>query len=346
MLPSFVKVSVLSDVSAFLPSQIRVSLGTAMCLGLIEGKMDVPPTTAYLMTYIDGKCSANCSFCPQARNSKNSADMLSRVTWPVFPTYLVTVALAEAFKNGKIKRVCIQALNTLNVFLQLEALIKEIKKHDIPVSVSCQPLNRQDIQLLKNAGVERVGIALDAATETIFQKIKGDKTGSVYSWSSEINLLKEAVSIFGVGHVSTHLIVGLGETEKDIAEIIQWCVSFGVLPALFAFTPIRGTALEKQHQPNITSYRRLQLVRYLIVYGVTCLEHIRFNVHREIISFGVETAVLETIVNSGKPFQTSGCLDCNRPFYNERPSGPLYNYPKRLSIKEVDEIKKQLLPAF
>jgi biotin synthase len=329
-----------------LPSQIRVSLGTAICLNILDGKMDADPTTAYLMTYTDGKCSANCSFCPQAKNSKNSTNMLSRIIWPIFPLYLVTQALADTFKKDKIKRVCIQALNTPNAFTQLEATVKEIKKHNIPISVSCQPLNRQDIQLLKNAGVDRISIALDVATETIFRKIKGEKTGSPYRWNYEINLLKEALTIFGVGNVSTHLIVGLGETEKEATNIIQWCVNFGILPALFAFTPIRGTALEKQTPPNITSYRRLQLARHLIVHGITCIENIQFNEHDNIISFGVNTDTLDDIINSGKPFQTSGCPNCNRPFYNEKPSGPLYNYPKSLNIEEIEEIKKQIELSF
>jgi biotin synthase-related radical SAM superfamily protein len=42
------------------------------------------------------------------------------------------------------------------------------------------------------------------------------------------------------------------------------------------------------------------------------------------------------------PFQTSGCPDCNRPFYNEKPSGPFYNYPRKLEIKEIEKISKEL----
>ncbi|MFH7835983.1 MAG: radical SAM protein, partial [Candidatus Aenigmatarchaeota archaeon] len=61
---------------------IRVSLGSAIVLGLIKGKIDVNPTTAYLLTYRNGKCIANCSFCPQAKSSKSRADMLSRIVWP------------------------------------------------------------------------------------------------------------------------------------------------------------------------------------------------------------------------------------------------------------------------
>jgi biotin synthase len=101
-----------------LPEQIRVSLGTAIVLGLLDGKLDAQPTTAYLMTFKTGKCLANCGFCPQARDSKSSTEMLSRVTWPTFPTINVLTALFKKSKQGKINRVCIQALNYAEVFSQ------------------------------------------------------------------------------------------------------------------------------------------------------------------------------------------------------------------------------------
>ncbi len=325
-----------------MPLQTRVSLGTAIVLGLLKGKLDAAPTTAYLMTYKEGKCTANCGFCPQAKGSKSSTQMLSRVTWPNFPTVQLIEALNAAVNNGKIKRVCIQALNYPNVFLHLEALVKEIKRPTgIPVSVSCQPLNSQNILFLKNAGVNRIAIALDAATEAIFNRVKGAE-GRIYSWTSQFCLLEEALRVFGVGNVSTHLIVGLGETEKEAAGLIQQCVAMGVLPALFAFTPVRGTALETHPPPCLESYRRVQLARYLLVNKKTFLERMIFDGAGKILGFGVDMAVLQETVASGVPFQTSGCKDCNRPFYNEKPSGPLYNFPKELSLKEVEEIKKQL----
>ncbi|MFW6117673.1 MAG: radical SAM protein, partial [Thermoproteota archaeon] len=66
-----------------IPEKIRVSLGSAIVLNLLNGPLDVPPTTAYLLTYKEGKCTANCGFCPQARSSDGRSDMLSRVSWPV-----------------------------------------------------------------------------------------------------------------------------------------------------------------------------------------------------------------------------------------------------------------------
>jgi biotin synthase len=232
------------------------------------------------------------------------------------------------------------------VFLHLEVLVREIKKQEISVSVSCQPVNSQDIRRLKNAGVDCIGIALDAVTEEIFCKIKGADGGGVYSWWQEISLLNDALFIFGAGRVSTHLIIGLGESEKDVTILLQWCVDMGILSALFAFTPIQGTALEKRAQPDIGTYRRLQLARYLLIHGIARLEHITFDAEGKIVSFGVDPAVLEEVINRGEPFQTSGCLNCNRPFYNEKPGGPLYNYPKKLSIKEVEEVKDSLSKLF
>ena len=152
--------------SSHLPKLIRVSVGSAIILGLSEGKLDAEPTTAYLMTYKTGKCTANCGFCPQARTSLSNAELLSRITWPTFPTKNVLKRIESAVNDEKIRRVCIQALNYPNVFQHLVALVKMIKQHaNVPISISCQPLNGENIRRLAEAGADRIGIPIDAATE-------------------------------------------------------------------------------------------------------------------------------------------------------------------------------------
>jgi biotin synthase-related radical SAM superfamily protein len=295
------------------------------------------------MTYKVGKCTANCGFCPQARGSKSSIELLSRVSWPTFPTAQVITALGKAIEKSAIKRVCIQALNYPNVFSHLQALVKEIKSQaDVPVSVSCQPLNKQNIELLRRAGVDRLGVALDAATEAVFDRVKGRDAGSSYSWEGQFRLLTEALAVFGKGNLSTHVIVGLGETERETTEIIQRCVDMGVLPALFAFTPVRGTALESKAPPELNSYRRIQVARYLIVKGLGRFEGMKFDGEGKLLSFGLPDEKIKSAIQSGEPFQTSGCQNCNRPFYNEKPSGPIYNYPIKPKKKEIEKIEQQL----
>jgi len=39
---------------------------------------------------------------------------------------------------------------------------------------------------------------------------------------------------------------------------------------------------------------------------------------------------------------TSGCPNCNRPYYNEKPSGPIYNYPRPLKKEEIAKVMLEL----
>lgn len=324
------------------PEKIRVSVGSAIVLGLIKGMIDAKPTTAYLLTYIEGKCSANCAFCPQARDSKARTDMLSRVVWPVFNFKDVVEGIRREFEGGNIKRVCIQALNYPGVQEDVIRIAAEIHSASrVPISVSCQPIKRRDMIRLIEAGVDRVSIALDAVTKEIFSRVKGEKAGGPYRWVSHLNALKSAVKVFGRGKVTTHLIAGLGESAEDFISMMQKCVDLGVFPAIFAFTPIPGTKLADHPKPPVSYYRKIQIAHYLITRGIRRYEDMGFAEGR-IIDFGLPDERLREIILSGEPFLTSGCPGCNRPYYNEEPRGPIYNYPRKPTHKEIAEIQRQI----
>jgi len=324
-----------------LPERIRVSTGSAIVLGLLRGKLDAKPTTIYLLTCRNEKCSANCGFCPQARESKGRADMLSRVTWPTFMTRQVVDGIERTVRGDAIKRVCIQTLNYPEAFEDVSVLVVEIKSQVmVPVSVSCKPLKLEKMKALADVGVNRISIALDAATEKIFDRVKGQNIGGPYRWERQRKALNEAVKVFGEGSVSTHLIVGLGETEKEICQMIQWCVDSGIYPGLFAFTPIPGTALENDPPPSLNHYRRVQVAHYLLTHRKIRFENMAFDSNSCLTNFGISRERLLEVIDSGEPFLTSGCPGCNRPYYNERPGGPLYNYPRQLRPEEIEEAKK------
>jgi len=328
---------------ACFPENVRVSIGSAIILGLLKGRLDEKPTTIYILMCRNQKCSANCGFCPQSRNSKGRADRLSRITWPKFFTANVIDAIEKKVNSNIIKRVCIQSLNYPEAFKDVICLVEKLKSRvKVPVSVSCKPLTKQEMKKLADAGVNRLSFALDAATKQIFRKVKGQGVGGPYKWQTQQKALKEAVEVFGEGVVSTHLIAGLGETEKELCTAIQWCVDSGIYPGLFAFTPVPGTALENNAPPQIMRYRRIQTAHYLLTNEKTCLKNMEFYPDERIKGFGVTTEKLIEIIESGKPFLTSGCPGCNRPYYNERPGTILYNYPRQLKSEEIKEVKKIL----
>ncbi len=269
--------------------------------------------------------------------------MLSRVTWPAFSTSEVFTKLGHAVDQERLERVCIQSLNYPEVFRDVGSIVENLKRNiSIQISVSCQPSSCADLWLLSKAGVDRVGIPLDAATMKLFEKVKGARVDGPYDWETQFTLLRAAIGIFGEGNVSTHLIIGLGETEIEAAGLIQKCVNMGVLPALFAFTPVQGTALASSPAPKVEVYRRVQLARYLIVNGFARIEDISCDESERIVDFGISETSLSRIVDRGEPFLTSGCEGCNRPFYNEKPSGPIYNYPRPIRKEEIAQIRREL----
>ncbi len=322
---------------------IRVSAGTAAVLGLKVVKNDTPPTTAYLMVDHRGKCSANCSFCPQSRSTKGKDAQLSRITWPRYSLTEVSSKLEQAVESHKLFRACIQTLNyptLLDDLLELMNHLQKIKK--LPISIAVHPLPPDGFGRLKAAGVDRVGIALDGCTRPIFERIKGENVQGPYRWDKTLASLQEAINVFGKGKVATHFIVGLGETEQELFQAVQDVKDLGVSPSLFAFTPIKGTKEDARAQPPILRYRKMQLGRELIINRGYKIASFSFSREGELQSFHLPKNEYQEIMHDGSAFQTRGCPQCNRPYYDSHPGGTIYNYATPLSDQQKAEIERLL----
>ena len=318
-----------------IPEWLRVSIGTASILGLMECRLDAKPTTAYMMTYTEGSCTANCAFCPQARGSLSKKSLLSRVIWPAFPIEKVIHGLGQPAEEI-IERVCIQAINYPGFIDDVLVLLREIRDATgLPVSLDTPPLDRGDMERLKEAGLDRISIPLDAATPELFDEVKGRSAGGPYSWEKHLKALRTAVEVFGEGSVYSNLIAGLGETEEEAIGLVQRLMDMGIRTALYAFTPVPGTALADRPQPLLDAYRRVQLARYLITQGLARFEDMEFDEVGKLKDPGADAEVIRMALMGGEAFRTSGCPGCNRPYYNERPSGPFYNYPRSLTREEA-----------
>ena len=313
---------------------IRLSLGTAARLGLIRLRAEELPTTAYLL-HGEG-CRLNCAFCAQARDAGRQAGRLGRVTWPSFSQREVIQRLEQA-SPGKLQRLCLQAVYEPGGEKAVADLTRRLAgAQPLPLSLSVPVFSVEEAAGFFSAGAERLSLALDAVTGELYARYKGGRL------QERLRLLLGCARRWP-GRMSTHLICGLGETEEEAASLLDLLLQEGITVALFAFTPLKGTALERRLPPPPGSYRRLQALHYLLRQGHISLGDLRFRRGR-LASFGIDSGSLRDLLKGGQAFQTSGCPGCNRPYYNEKPGGFIYNYPRRLGPTEA-AAALELLPG-
>ncbi|MFY9385006.1 MAG: radical SAM protein [Dethiobacteria bacterium] len=304
---------------------IRVSLGTAACLGLTRMRSEALPTTAYLL-HGEG-CLMNCAFCPQAREAGGKAGRLGRISWPPFPREEVIAGLQRAAGKG-LQRICLQAVCEPGGGSALAGLIRLLSgAAGLPISLSAPVHSVAEAALFFDAGAERISIALDTVSEELSARYKGG------GFEKRLRLLRKCARLWP-GRMSTHIICGLGETEEEAAQLLELLVREKITVGLFAFTPLKGTPLEGHPPPEPGSYRRLQALYYLLRRGHISWPGLRFRKGR-LVSFGIGERELRRLLGGGEAFQTGGCPGCNRPYFNERPGGLIYNYPRPLSAAET-----------
>jgi len=319
---------------------VRASIGSLAMLGIIPARLEVAPTALYLMLCGPGRCAANCAFCAQARTSSARSDALSRVIWPKVKLEEV---LRAAPKARGLKRVCLQTLIYPGYLREACEVVSSAKRClKLPVSVAVHPLEPRDLEELKEAGADSVGIGLDAASEEVFEEVKGRKAGGPFSWKSALRTVEKAVEVFGPGNVTCHLVYGLGDSDEEFLRTVLALVSMGARVSLFAFTPIKGTRMERRRPPSLRKYRAVQLATYLAQRGELSGSDLTF-VNGELSKISAPRSAVERAIFSCRPFVVQGCDGCNRPFYNEPPRGPYYNYPSLdFARRDLENIRKQL----
>jgi biotin synthase len=223
---------------------------------------------------------------------------------------------------------------------QLVPLVADLAAGGLPVCVSCFLPSREVAEALMRAGADGVTLPLDAASAPVYGRVKGG------SFAAALAHLERMARAFP-GRVGTHLIVGLGESEEEMVRLIDRLVGQGIRVGLFAFTPVAGTRMADRPPPSLEGYRRVQAAHYLIRQGLARAEEFTFAEGR-LRGFGPRfpPSRLRVLLGDGEAFRTTGCPDCNRPYYNERPGQPApYNYPHPLEHEQAEQEVHRLLSS-
>jgi biotin synthase len=335
------------------PQYVKMSHATGISLGLMEGRMyrgAVNRCVNLLVHYPEG-CSANCAYCGLAKRRPGTYEEKSfiHVEWPIYPMDEVIDAIQKAPQY--VKRTCISMITNGKCRQDTLVLASRLKKEtSIPISVLISPtiLEKGDLVAMKAVGVDKVGVAIDLATPDLFDKYRGVGVSGPHRWERYWEVLTTGLEIFGNLQVGAHLMVGMGETEKEMVSLMERLWQMGVVNHLFSFFAEESSALGSRPQPPWAKYLRVQLARYLIEHEQSCFDDMNFDELGRIIDFGLAPNRLNEIIDLCAPFMTTGCLGpdgrvaCNRPFGNCLPDVKQWNYPYTPNNEEITLIHEYI----
>ncbi|MDP3098308.1 MAG: hypothetical protein Q8M86_10200, partial [Syntrophales bacterium] len=274
------------------PQFVQTSLAGAISLGLEPGRFmpKIKCTCLNLLLTYAGGCRASCSYCGLANNRQaDKSNTFIRVRWPTYPL----AEILERVRGGRhpFRRVCVSMITHDHAVDDACTVICRVRESaGLPVSGLLAPTvmgGRNDLQKIRSAGADQVGIAIDAATEGLFARHRGAGVDGPHRWDLFCEYLADSVEVFGLYKAGVHLIAGLGETEEQMVNAISRAYRVGAMTHLFSFFPEAGSILQNRPQPPLGTYRRIQLARYLINERITNGSQIRFSPAGQIIDFGL-----------------------------------------------------------
>ncbi|MBP0014410.1 MAG: MSMEG_0568 family radical SAM protein [Roseofilum sp. SBFL] len=215
---------------------------------------DVLATTVLQTCMRYGDRESACQFCAIGQ-SLAAGQTIARKT----PAQLAEVAEAAVRLDG-VKQI-VMTTGTPNTSDRGAAYLAEcaraIKQRvNIPIQAQCEPpVDFIWFQRMRDAGIENLGMHLEAVTPEVRAKIMPGKAEVSLEYYFEA--FAAAVEVFGWGQVSTYLLAGLGDSLEALIAVSDLLIQTGVYPFVVPFVPITGTPLEHTPAPDSEFMYRL-----------------------------------------------------------------------------------------
>ncbi len=194
-----------------------------------------------------------CKFCGISESLKNKKTIARKA-----PSHLAEVAEAaqsEGVKHAVLTSGCWG--DDSSVIYYLADCTRAIKQRT-SLKVQAQfnpPANLDLLGVLKEAGVDTVGINIESFETAVLEEVSPHKArmgpeGYRRCW-------QEAVRIFGRNQVISFLIAGLGESQQSLIRGCEQMAELGVYPHIVPLRPIPGTEMASRKPPAPTRMKQI-----------------------------------------------------------------------------------------
>jgi biotin synthase-related radical SAM superfamily protein len=231
--------------------------------GAIEEVVAHCPGQVYIT--ISERCIYNCQFCsvPKTQGKIKTREEILAI-------------VEEARKRGQLKVIALTsgiASSPEDEIDQVVEIVRALAPYNVPIGVAVHPAENCS-RRLRDAGVSEVKYSVETMDPEIFDRMCRGSKG--HSLEFILESLREAVEVFGRNHVSSNIIIGLGETDACVRQGVEYLAQMGVIPVLrpISISPLRKEELKTAVRPG--PGRLLDLTRMtreiLRKYGLSAAE--------------------------------------------------------------------------
>jgi biotin synthase len=335
------------------PEWVRISYASALALRLRSGRFTQEFDFGginLLLSYEEG-CLSDCGYCGLARSRSGAYEDKSfiRVEWPLVPTEELVERMARF--EDRLTRLCISMVTHGHAFPDTLDITRRIR-HRVrtPLSILVAPpiLNENRLRALKEAGVDMIGIGLDAVTEELFRQRRTDVPQGGLQWDQYWRIVDLAREIYGPWKVNCHTLVGLGETDRDLMQTFTRLLDRQIFAYLFCFNPEPESRMADHPKSLVRRWRRVQLAKFLLEERGLDPDAFSYDDEGGLAGIHASSELVARVVGDGYAFMTNGCPGpggepgCTRPMGSWRPSEAPRDYPWRPTEADRTAIEAEL----
>jgi molybdenum cofactor biosynthesis enzyme MoaA len=169
-------------------------------------------------------CIYHCEFCATPKLKGDQKKDKSRNQ--------VVKMILEASKDPDFQSVAITSGIVGSPKDTLDEMVEVVKKirenlQDIEIGVEPYVMDMDDLKRLHNAGATEIKINIETFDRKIFGKLCPQ-----LDYGHVLKMLEGAVSVFGRGKVTTNILIGLGESDENVEEGINYFAQHGIVPVI------------------------------------------------------------------------------------------------------------------
>jgi radical SAM protein (TIGR04043 family) len=215
-------------------------------IALLHGR-DTLATTVFQKCVRWHRPGERCRFCAIEQSLERGSTIAVKT-----PEQLAEVAEAAARLDGVTHFILTTGtINLKDKGVRYLARCAQAIKAATSIGIQAQfepPEDLEEMVLLRDAGVESVGLHLESFDQSVREHVAPGK--AKIGIERYFEAYRRAVELFGRNQVSSYIIVGLGESAESIVEGCRRLAEIGVYPFVVPLRPIIGTPMEDAKTPS------------------------------------------------------------------------------------------------